>query len=142
MQTFLLERFPVSRSVLTLGVPLALAAMALVVLRKFNPATAGFYPPCLFRALTGYLCPGCGTLRAIHQLLNGHFAAAFRLNPLMLLLLPYVGYAAASSALETAGAPRLPRVFIRPIYIWTLLAVIVAFWILRNIPYFTMLRGA
>ena len=141
MQSSLPERLRWRRSVLGLGVPLVLASLALVVLRTYNPATTWFYPPCVFRALTGYLCPGCGTLRAIHQLLNGHFAAAFRLNALMLLLLPCVAYSAASSALELAGAPALPRVFIRPIFIWTLLAVIIAFWILRNIPAITALGG-
>ncbi len=120
--------------ILWVGVPVALAALAAVMLRVFNPATVWFFPPCPFRLLTGYLCPGCGTLRALHQLLNGHLAAAFRLNPLMLLLLPYVGYSAASSALETAFGRALPHVFIRPVYIWMLLAIIILFWIGRNIP--------
>ena len=104
------------------------------VLRVFNPATAGFFPPCLFRKFTGYLCPGCGTLRALHQLLTGHVAAAFRLNPLMMLLLPYVGYSGASAGWEMVCGRTLPRVFIRPAFIWILLIVIVLFWILRNIP--------
>jgi hypothetical protein len=118
----------------------ALAILAAVTLRFYNPATTWFYPPCPFRAFTGYLCPGCGTTRALHQLFNGHIAAAFRLNPLMMILLPFAGYSGASSALEaTIGRP-LPRVFIPAVYIWVLLAVIVTFWILRNIPYITMLR--
>ena len=87
----------------------------------------------------GYQCPGCGTLRGLHQLLNGNAGAAFRLNPLMMLLLPYVGYSATSSLLEAAGGRPLPNVFIRPVFIWLLLAVIILFWILRNIPYFSLL---
>jgi hypothetical protein len=127
---------------LRLGVPLAIVAVAALMLRVFNPATCGFFPPCPFRELTGYLCPGCGTTRALHQLLTGHVAAAFRLNPLMMLLLPYVGYSAAASLLETAGGRSLPTPFIQPVFIWTLLAVIILFWILRNIPAFAaMLRG-
>jgi hypothetical protein len=120
----------------------ALVTLALVLLRGFNPATTWFYPPCPFRALTGYLCPGCGTTRALHQLLNGHVAAAFRLNPLMMLLLPYVGYSAASSAWESAGGRPFPTPFLRPIYIWILLAVMILFWILRNIPFFAVLGAA
>ena len=111
-----------------------MVGVAMGVLRVFNPATTWFFPPCLFRALTGYLCPGCGTLRALHQLLNGNVAAAFRLNPLTMLLLPYLGYAGTSSALEIVFGRALPRVFIRPAYIWMLLAVILLFWILRNTP--------
>lgn len=124
-----------------IGVPVALAALAVGVLRTFNPASAWFFPPCPFRALTGYLCPGCGTLRALHQLLNGHVATAFRLNPLMMLLLPYVGYSATSAALEAALGRALPRVFIRPTYIWILLGVIILFWILRNFPPFASLQA-
>jgi hypothetical protein len=119
----------------------ALALLAAGLLRAFDPATVRFFPPCPFRALTGYLCPGCGTLRALHQLLHGHVAAAFRLNPLMMLLLPYVGYEGASAALETACGRALPRVFLRPAYIWTLLVVILLYWLLRNIPGFAVLGG-
>jgi hypothetical protein len=134
VQSFLAHKSRAVDRILWVGVPVALVALAAVMLRVFNPATVWFFPPCPFRLLTGYLCPGCGTLRALHQLLNGHLAAAFRLNPLMLLLLPYVGYSAASSALETAFGRTLPQVFLRPVYIWMLLAIIVLFWIGRNIP--------
>jgi len=120
--------------VFMVGATVALVALGAGVLRVFNPATTWFFPPCPFRALTGYLCPGCGTLRALHELLNGHLAAAFRLNPLMMLLSPYVGYSGASSAWETVFGRELPRVFIRPAYIWMLLAIILAYWILRNTP--------
>ena len=118
--------------VLLVSVAVALVGVAAGLLRAFNPATTWFFPPCPFRALTGYLCPGCGTLRALHQLFTGHPAAAFRLNPLTMLLLPYVGYSAASSASETFFGRALPRVFIRPAYIWMLLAIMILFWILRN----------
>lgn len=120
--------------VLLVGGAALLAVIGAGVLRVFNPASAGFFPPCPFRAMTGYLCPGCGTTRALHEALNGNFAAAFRLNPLMMVLLPYVGYAGASSGMETVFGRALPRFFIRPAYIWALLAVILAYWVVRNIP--------
>jgi hypothetical protein len=124
-----------------MGVSIGLVTLAVAVLRVFNPATTWFFPPCPLRALTGYLCPGCGTLRALHELLNGHVAAAFKLNPLMMLLLPYVGYSGASSALETVFGRALPRVFIRPAYIWALLVIILLYWILRNTPLAAMLQA-
>ncbi len=141
MQTFPSEKARLGGRIYWVGLAVALVAIAAGVLRVFNPATAGFYPPCLFRAFTGYLCPGCGTTRALHQLLNGHVAAAFRLNPLMMLLLPYVGYSAASAGLEMVCGRTLPRVFIRPAFIWILLVVIVLFWILRNIPVLAALQA-
>ena len=36
--------------------------------------------PCLFRAATGYSCPGCGAQRVFHSLMHGHFLEAIRYN--------------------------------------------------------------
>jgi hypothetical protein len=51
-----------------------------IVLFFFDPATTGLYPPCLFKTFLGVQCPGCGSLRAMHQLLHGNVAAAWALN--------------------------------------------------------------
>lgn len=123
------------------GVPTALAAVGTYTLRAINPVTTWIFPPCLFRIATGYLCPGCGTVRALHQLLNGHLAVAFRLNPLAILLSPYVIYSGAGTLLRAAGGRRLPTVSMRPVAICILLAATILFWILRNLPQFTMLAG-
>ncbi len=66
---------------------MALAAMAAAVLFQFDPSRSAFYPGCMFHRMTGLLCPGCGSLRACHQLLHGHWAAAFHDNPLLILTL-------------------------------------------------------
>ncbi|PYV86056.1 MAG: hypothetical protein DMG90_22080 [Acidobacteria bacterium] len=42
----------------------------LTILRTSNPASSGIFPPCPFLWLTGFYCPGCGSLRALHQLLH------------------------------------------------------------------------
>ncbi len=72
---------------------LALTAGVLTVLFFFDPATAGFYPPCLFKTVLGMGCPGCGSLRAVHQMLHGHLAAAWELNPPVVVALPLAGLA-------------------------------------------------
>ena len=107
---------------------------ALVYLRLFNPATSGLYPACPFRLLTGLNCPGCGTLRGLHQLLHGHPIAALDLNPLMILALPFMAYIFLSYALVAVRGRGLPRVFISSTLIWVMFWVIIAFWVLRNIP--------
>src|SRR6478672_8540242 len=56
----------------------------------FQPGKTGFFPPCLFRLLTGFQCPGCGSTRALHQVLHGHFIAAFELNPLFVIAIPFL----------------------------------------------------
>ena len=60
---------------------------------SFEPGKTGFFPLCPFRLLTGLTCPGCGSTRAMHQLLHGHIQAAFMLNPLFVIALPFLFYA-------------------------------------------------
>ena len=107
----------------------------LLYLRLFNPLDGkAFYPFCPFYALTGPHCPGCGTLRGLHQLLHGHVAAAFGYNPLMVVMLPLIGYAFLSFALVGVRGRGLPRVFVPSLLINLLFWVVMAFWVLRNVP--------
>ncbi|SJZ66860.1 DUF2752 domain-containing protein [Porphyromonas crevioricanis] len=45
---------------------------------------------CPIRQLTGYPCPGCGTLRALRLLLQGDWFAAVEMNPLAVLFAFYL----------------------------------------------------
>jgi hypothetical protein len=114
----------------------AVLACVFVVLYRFDPAKYGFYPGCTFHALTGLNCPGCGTLRALHQLTHGHLKAALHLNPLAVLAIPFLGYMLLSELLNQTTGKRLPHVFKSRVWIWILVGIIIAFWILRNIPAF------
>jgi hypothetical protein len=67
-------------------------------------------------------------------LLHGNLQAAFFLNPLAILLLPPTAYGLLVQACQFAGFKPPPTVFIPAFWIWTLLAVILAYWVLRNIP--------
>jgi hypothetical protein len=115
-----------------------LAGLALVatVLFLFDPSTHAFYPGCLFYKLTGLLCPGCGSLRALHQLLHGHFSAAFRFNPLLMLCLP-VGLWLAGvhcyRAFQNQPA-RTIQAFSSAKWIWLFVGITLAFTIWRNLP--------
>lgn len=71
---------------------LVAGAVAGWLLWRFNPAFHGFYPRCLLYSTTGILCPGCGVLRASHQLLHGNVREAFALNPLFIAVLPFAGW--------------------------------------------------
>ena len=61
-----------------------------VVYKYLDPSVVPIFPRCPFRLLTGYLCPGCGSQRAIHHLLNLDLPGAWRMNPLLVIALPYL----------------------------------------------------
>lgn len=114
---------------------IAAALTAGAVVLAADPAGSGLYPPCPFLALTGLYCPGCGSLRASRQLLLGNAAGALMLNPLFVLVLPFLAYWALSVAVEgMAGRRLLPRPFLPAASIWALLAVVLVYWGLRNLP--------
>ncbi|MEM7394570.1 MAG: DUF2752 domain-containing protein, partial [Verrucomicrobiota bacterium] len=62
-----------------IGLPLA---TGLGFLFLFNPAKVSWIPQCPWFFLSGFYCPGCGSVRATHHLLHGNLIGAFRLNPL------------------------------------------------------------
>ncbi len=102
----------------------------------FEPGKTGFFPVCIFRLLTGFTCPGCGSTRAMHQLLHGHVLAAFMLNPLFLIAIPFLLFALLrySVIVMRGGVPRqnsLPAS-----YIYALFFVVLSFWIFRNTSFY------
>ena len=104
---------------------------ALAVYFLFDPATANFFPGCVFLKLTGLKCPGCGSQRAVHSLLHLDFAAAFRYNALLVLSLPVVFFLLVVEMLRT----RCPRLYSRvhsQAVIWTIVAIVLVWWVMRN----------
>jgi hypothetical protein len=119
----------------TICLSLAVAAGAGVVLFLFDPAQTAIYPVCHFHNLTGWHCPGCGSLRALHHLAHGELTAGFRHNPLLVVSLPLVAWLAGRQ-LFGARSNRTPLPSsIRSFGPWVALGVIVLFGILRNLPY-------
>ena len=118
---------------------LALLAVVCIVaggLYFLSPYDSGVYAPCPFYALTDLYCPGCGTLRGLHELLHGRIGSAMGLNPLMVLLLPFIAYSFIKNvAAGMRGRPQR-KIFIPSGFIWALLGIVLLFWILRNLPYY------
>ena len=121
--------------------PLSTAALALsatAYVAAVAPGETGHYPACPFWYVTGYYCPGCGSLRAVHDLAHGDVPAALAHNPLTVLAAPYLLWAWITWVRRTlTGKPE--RYMAPPWVLWTLLAVIMAFWVLRNVPGFEFL---
>jgi hypothetical protein len=116
------------------GAAVVVVAFGAVMLRVFDPATSGVFPPCPVRYLTGWYCPGCGSLRAIHQLLMGNLQAAWAMNPLTVVLLPFLTYGLISHGLYEIRGRGLPQPFFRAAWIHALCAAILLFGIARNLP--------
>jgi hypothetical protein len=110
------------------------AAVALIgvtgawVLYTFPPATSNFYPLCFFKVTTGLDCPGCGSTRALHALLHGRIAEAFRFNPLLFAVM-IVGLFALPSLVRG----ETPRFMETRWFGWTSAILISAWWIARNV---------
>jgi hypothetical protein len=113
---------------------IVLAAGLILLYKNVDPAAGTLFPQCPFRQLTGYQCPGCGSQRAVHQLLNFHVKEAFSLNALLVLSIPYlmVGF-----VLEKISLSKKLLIVRRALYGPTativVLIVVLAFWIGRNI---------
>lgn len=92
-------------------------------------------PQCPFYSLTGFYCPGCGSQRAFSALMHGDLLGAFKFNSLMVASLPFILYAAIVFALNTFREKQIvQKIFYSPVFVKTFLIIVLAFWILRNIP--------
>jgi hypothetical protein len=97
-----------------------------------DPATSTVFPRCTFLTLTGYKCPGCGSQRAIHALLNGDIKGALGYNAMLIVAIPWIALCLFAEGQRT----RRPRLYERlnaPLLIWLFLVAVLAWWVLRNI---------
>jgi hypothetical protein len=112
----------------------AAAGGAAGLLVAVDPGVPGHYPTCPFYAITGLYCPGCGTLRLVHQLLTGHPGAALGLNPLFMVIAPFLLYAYLRWAAERVAGVRLPAIKAPPWAIRLVPVLFIVFGVVRNIP--------
>jgi hypothetical protein len=118
----------------------AVVAFGVWALRSFDPnASNSPFMACLFERFTGLYCPGCGTTRGLHALVHGDLGQMMAMNPLLpvlmiatpLIALHGMGYRMPlpARAMRALNSPRL----------W--LAVILGYWVMRNLPWwpFTLL---
>ncbi len=109
--------------------------IAISLLYFCDPERVPIYPVCTFHLMTGLQCPGCGSLRAMHQLLHGHAEAALRFNALFVLSLP-LGAAVGLRYLHRRAQGK-PGFGVRPLWFWLFLATWIGFSIVRNLPLFS-----
>ncbi len=101
---------------------------------NINPSEVDFLPKCPLYFTTGLYCPGCGSQRATHQLLNFNFLGVAQQNLLYVLGLLIFSYHAVILGLNRFFNKTYYNYMYHPKMPIALLVVIITFWIFRNIP--------
>ncbi len=129
MKTFFRKHQTLFRVLVGVGVPLACLAGILTLYFYGNPF------PCLFYKLTHFYCPGCGAGRAATALVHFDILTAMRQNILFVIFcLPIAYYVLKMYLLFVFQKDLLPWKD-APTWVYTAVtAVLILFWILRNIP--------
>lgn len=101
---------------------------------SFNPESVSIFPKCPFLFATGYKCPGCGTQRAIHNMLHFRFMDAIRHNVFIVFAIPYIFMGAY---IEYFGGkdkhPKISEVLFGRWSAVVVLAIVIVYWIGRNL---------
>lgn len=125
-----------SRWAVTIPAILLLATLAIFLRNSDITAPSRLLPKCSFHVLTGWHCPGCGNTRAAHAILHGDAAGAIRQNAVFVIGLPFLLFWAFRSWMGWVYPGRLGALPFRwhPGYTYTIVAVVVVFGVIRNIP--------
>jgi hypothetical protein len=117
---------------LAVGAVLA-AATAAVAIR--DPHVPGSWGVCPWLVLTGTYCPGCGGLRAVHDLVHLHVVDALSSNALVVLTcaLATVAWALWLGAAWRGGAGSWSR-WVKPWMAYAFVITLLLFSVLRNLP--------
>ena len=123
---------PRSRPFAPAGVAL-IAGAGLFAIGVRDPHEGGAWARCPTRWLAGMSCPGCGSLRALHDLATGELAEAVTHNPLVFPALAFLGWVWIAWTVRIYGgslpAPPGGRVFCMVV-----LAMFAVYTLTRNVP--------
>lgn len=138
MPAQLLRPFPTGRFGPLRGAGILLLALgalaALAVYYRLDPSQH-LFPRCPLHLLTGLHCPGCGTQRALHALLHGHWQLAAGHNLLAALYAPVVVFGGVEELRAgLSGQPRRASFLYRPWFGWLTVVLVLVFAVLRNLP--------
>jgi len=89
---------------------------------------------CISKSIANIDCPGCGGQRAFHQLLNGHFIEAAKLNIFIYFFAPLLTYIFFSIALKPFNI-NFPDIDISTKNLGFILLFFAAFTVVRNLPF-------
>ena len=108
------------------------AGAATAFVAAVDPNEAGHYPTCPSLWLTGWYCPGCGSLRAVHDMAHLNFAGAIDMNPFAIVAIAWLVWRWGWWLAASVGHGRVARP--APGWVIYLLAgAVIAYWVLRNV---------
>ena len=99
-----------------------------------------FYIPCPIKFLTGFYCPGCGITRMILSILKGDLYQAFRYNPLVFILMPFIIFYFLEINISKIYNKSSICKKIPDYVFYIIIVILVVYGILRNIDIFSYLR--
>ncbi|TJY34062.1 DUF2752 domain-containing protein [Pontimicrobium aquaticum] len=102
----------------------------------WNPSETNMFPKCPVYAVTGIYCPGCGSQRAAHQILNGNLIEGLRHNYLIALLGLVLLYQAFMFIINNVLNKGITNLLHQSKVTMSILVIIILFWVLRNINLF------
>ncbi len=110
---------------------------ATLALHLRDPHEQGSWGICPSAAILGVYCPGCGGLRAVNDLTNLQVADAASSNLLFVAFVPVVVFVLARWSLSRwRGETYVPRFLATERFAYLLIALMVVFTVLRNLPPF------
>lgn len=121
-------------SILSAAVIFAAAVFYLWMVYSYDPSRVHILPPCIFHAVTGLYCPGCGSTRAMHALLHGDIVRALDFNLLAVVAMPFISGALILSFIRNFTGWRVPKLDLGVRFSLFVLVLIMVFWVARNIP--------
>jgi hypothetical protein len=116
------------------GLLIAFIAAAILFF-YLDPSEHMIFPRCFIHSATGYYCPGCGSQRAIHNLLHLNLAGVMQNNMLFLIAVPSLMYHYLQLFFNKKFHLNLPNVFYMKATPVVVFILIVFFWIVRNLPF-------
>lgn len=99
----------------------------------YNPVGVIIFPKCPFHSLTGLHCPGCGSQRALHQLLHFNIIKTLQYNPLYILGILVILYNLIINGTNKFLKKEYYNYLYHPKTPIIIGIIIILFWILRNI---------
>jgi hypothetical protein len=99
----------------------------------------GIAIPCVFHKVTGLYCPGCGVSRMSVSLLHLEFYKAFRYNPGVMVILPFLFIYFIEWSTKYIRGESLELSKKQKVFFEIIAVLLVVYGILRNIPKFSYL---